>query len=154
MDDGEVQHDIRLFSRENGPSEEEVRAVAEKILHRFDRVLLAYLFGSFLVRDSYQDIDIAIFLSGPMDPDVLFDLQMGIAGEIEGGLTPRVPCDVRILNGSPVEFQYEVIKTGTVLFSRSLEQKVEYETDITLRYLDLAYLFDRVDRAYLAGVGY
>lgn len=87
-----------------------------------------------------------------MEPYALFRLQMQIAGEIEDLLSPRVPCDVRVLNGAPVEFQYEVIRTGRSVFSRNEEQKIDYETDMMRRYLDLKYLFDRVDQVFLAGV--
>ena len=89
-----------------------------------------------------------------MEPYALFRLQMRIAGEIEDRLSPRVPCDVRILNGSPVEYQYEVIRTGRIVFCRNEEQKIDYETDIMRRYLDLKYLYDRVDLAFLAGVSH
>ena len=96
-------------------------------IHRFR---LAYLFGSFVTRDSFRDIDITVLFSGKQDSCDLFDLQMGIAGEIEDQLSPRVPCDVRVLNNAPVEFCFEVIRTGTVLFSRSTDQKAGYEADI------------------------
>ncbi|MFA4876181.1 MAG: nucleotidyltransferase domain-containing protein [Methanoregula sp.] len=144
--------DICLFSRSYGPLEADVRAVTEQVLCHYDRVQQAYLYGSFLHNDTYQDIDIAILLSGSMEPYALFKLQMQIAGEIEELLSPQVPCDVRVLNAAPVEFQYEVIKTGSIVFSRSEEQKIDYETDIMRQYLDLKYLFDRVDQAFLFGV--
>jgi hypothetical protein len=115
-------------------------------------VLLAYLYGSFLRHDTYQDIDLAILLTGPMEPYTLFKLQMQIAGEIEDLLSPHVPCDVRVLNSAPVEFQYEAIRTGSIIFCRNEEQRIDYETDMMRQYLDLKYLFDRVDQAFLAGV--
>lgn len=152
MDNGETLDDIRLFSREYGPSSAEVRAVTGQVLSRHDPVLLAYLFGSFVRDDTYQDIDIALLLSGTMEPYTQFKQQMQIAGEIEDLLSPPVPCDVRVLNGAPVEFQYEVIRTGCIVFCRSEEERIAYETGIMRRYLDLKYLFDRVDRAFLAGV--
>jgi hypothetical protein len=153
VDNGEVPDDIRLFSRKNGPSEADVRAVTEQVLCHYDQVLLAYFYGSFLRYDTYQDIDIALLLSGTMEPYALFKRQMQIAGEIEDLLSPPVPCDVRVLNSAPVEFQYEVIRTGRIVFCRNEEQKIDYETDMMRRYLDLKYLFDRVDQAFLAGVG-
>jgi hypothetical protein len=59
---------------------------------------------------------------------------------------------VRVLNGTPVEFQYEMIRTGCIVLCRNEEQKIDYETDIMRRYPDLKYLFDRSDQAFLAGV--
>jgi hypothetical protein len=144
--------DFRLFSKESGPSLENVRSAGEAVLCRYPQVTLAYIFGSFVTRDSFRDIDIAVLFSGKQDSCALFDLQMEIAGEIEDLLSPRVPCDVRVLNNAPVEFCFEVIRTGTVLFCRSTDQKASYEADTIRRYLDLEYLLDRVDRAYLFGV--
>jgi len=152
VDKGEVPDDIFLFFKKDGPSEADVRAVTGQVLCHYDQVLLAYLYGSFLRHDACQDIDIALLLSGTMDPYALFRVQMQIAGEIEDLLTPHVPCDVRILNGAPVEFQYEVVRTGSIVFCRNDEQKIDYETVLMRRYFDLKYLFDRVDQAFLAGV--
>ena len=144
--------DIHLFLRGYGPLEADVRVVTEQVLCHYEQVLLAYLYGSFLRHDTYQDIDIAILLTGPMEPYALFKLQMQIAGEIEDLLSPHVPCDVRVLNSAPVEFQYEAIRTGSIIFCRNEEQRIDYETDMMRQYLDLKYLFDRVDQAFLAGV--
>ncbi|KQC10816.1 MAG: hypothetical protein APR55_08665 [Methanolinea sp. SDB] len=91
-------------------------------IHRFR---LAYIFGSFVTRDSFRDIDIAVLFSGKQDSCALFDLQMS-----KTNLSPRVPCDVRALNHAPVEFCFEVTRTGTVLFCRSTDQKASYEADI------------------------
>jgi hypothetical protein len=152
VDNSEVPDDICLFSREYGPLEADVMAVTEQVLCHYDQVLLAYLYGSYLRLDTYQDIDIALLLNGTMEPYALFKLQVQIAGEIEDLLSPRVPCDVRVLNDAPVEFQYEAIRTGSIIFCRNEEQKIDYETDMMRQYLDLEYLFDRVDQAFLAGV--
>jgi len=152
VDNSEVPDDICLFSPEYGPLEADVRAVTEQVLCHYDQVLLAYLYGSYLRFDTYQDIDIALLLNGTMEPYALFKLQMQIAGEIEDLLSPQVPCDVRVLNDAPVEFQYEVIRTGSIIFCRNEEQKIDYETDMMRQYLDLKYLFDRVDQAFLSGV--
>lgn len=152
MNEVRAPSDFRLFSKESGPSEETVRSAGEKVLFRYPQVALGYLFGSFVTRDTFRDIDIAVLYSGEPDPCTFFDLQMEIAGEIEDLLSPRVPCDVRVLNAAPLEFCFEVIRTGTVIFCRNADRKTGYEADIIRRYLDQEYLFDRVDRAYLFGV--
>jgi predicted nucleotidyltransferase len=153
VDTREVLDDICLFSRAYGPFIADVNAVTEQVLCHYDQVLLAYLYGSYISSDTYQDIDIALLLTGTMEPYTLFKLQMQIAGEIECQLSPQpVPCDVRVLNGAPVEFQYEAIRTGRIVFCRNEELKIDYETDMMRQYLDLKYLFDRVDQAFLAGV--
>lgn len=87
-----------------------------------------------------------------MSPYDLFKDQMNIAGDIERSIIPRCTCDVRILNNAPVEFAFEVVKTGSIVFSQSESFRVEYEAEMISRYLDLRYLYDRVDSAFLRGV--
>jgi len=124
----------------------------EDVFLRYDDISLAYLYGSFLRHDNFNDIDIAILVSKQLSPYMLFKLQMKIAGDIERQITPRCTCDVRVLNNAPVEFAYEVVKTGSIVFLQSESTRIDYEADVITQYLDLKYLFDRVDSAFLAGV--
>ena len=152
MDNDEVTVDIHLFYRDCAPLEADVRVAVEKVLSQYNEVQQAYLYGSFINHDAFQDIDIALLLSETMEPYALYKQQMQIAGAIEDLILPYVPCDVRILNGAPVEFQYEVIRTGHIVFCRSKERQIEFEADLMRRYLDLKYLYDRMDQAFLARV--
>jgi len=60
--------------------------------------------------------------------------------------------DLRILNTAPVEFQYEVVKTGRLVFARDESLRIAFEADVLAKYLDLKHLYDRMDRALLAPV--
>lgn len=155
MNSGEPAEDIVLFLPSKGPSEEQVTEAIKIVLGRHPEILFAWLYGSFTRHEPFQDIDLAVCISRvicDMDPYTLYKLQMQVAREVEEkGISP-VPVDVRVLNDAPVEFQYEVIRTGRLVFERNREQRTEYEADIISRYLDLRYLFDRVDHAFLARV--
>lgn len=78
---------------------------------------------------------------------------MRITAKIEECLSAPVPCDVRILNGAPGEFQDEVIRTGRVVFCRSDPERIDLLADVLRQYLDHTYLFERVDQAFPARVG-
>ena len=120
------------------------------ILDGFQEIDLAYVFGSFLERDDFRDIDVAILLCKEQSPYQRFKLAQRIAGRLEKGIEPRVNFDVRILNYSPAYFQYEVISKGIVVLERDRKRRVGYEANLISEYLDLKYMYDLFDQAFLA----
>jgi uncharacterized protein len=155
MNSGEPDKEIVLFLPSTGPSEEQVVEVIKIVLGRHPEIQFAWIYGSFTRHEAFQDIDLALYISRmicDMDPYALYKLQMQVAREVEEKIISPVPVDVRVLNDAPVEFQYEVIKTGRLVYERNREQRTDYEADIISRYLDLRYLFDRMDQAFLARV--
>lgn len=124
-----------------------------RCLSGVEDLLLGYLYGSFLVRNDFNDIDIGLLVAGERTPYELFKYAMRIASDLERCITPRYEVDLRVLNTAPVEFQYEVVKTGQVVFARDENVRVAFEADVLAKYLDLKYLYDRMNRALLAPVG-
>ena len=120
------------------------------ILNGFEEIDLAYVFGSFLERDDFGDIDVAIHLCKEHSPYQRFKLAQKVARILEQGIQPRVDFDVRILNYAPAYFQYEVISKGVVVLERDRERRVDYEADLISEYLDLKYMYDLFDQAFLA----
>jgi predicted nucleotidyltransferase len=123
-----------------------------EIISRFDDVDIAYIFGSFLERDKFGDIDVAVVLSKKLDPYGRFKFAMKIARELEKGVKPRFEFDVKILNYSPVEFQREVLKKGKVVFLRNENRRIEYEFEIISKYLDIRDMYEFIDKKFLARV--
>lgn len=124
-----------------------------RCLSGVEDLLLGYLYGSFLVRNDFNDIDIGLLVAGERTPYELFKYAMRIASDLERCITPRCEVDLRVLNTAPLEFQYEVVKTGQVVFARDENVRVAFEADVLAKYLDLKYLYDRMNRALLAPVG-
>jgi len=120
------------------------------VLDAYEEIDLAYVFGSFLERDDFRDIDVAICLCEERSAYEGFKLAQRVARDLEKGLEPRVNFDVRILNSAPVYFQYEVISKGIAVMERDRELRVEYEAHLISEYLDLKYMYDRLDQAFLA----
>ena len=116
-------------------------------------LLLGYLYGSFLRHDGFRDIDIGLLVSGEREPYESYRYAMGIASDLERCITPRYEIDLRILNDAPVEFQYEVVRTGRLLVARDEPTRIDFEAGVIAKFLDLKYLYDRIDRALLARVG-
>jgi len=121
-----------------------------RIVAGLKEVDVAYIFGSFLERNEFNDIDVALLLSEGMDPYKSLKFSLRVAGELERQIRPRLEFDVKILNSSPIEFQFEVIKKGSVIFSRDKSRRVDYEFEVISAYLDLKYMYDFMDKEFLA----
>ncbi len=120
------------------------------VVVRLKNVDVAYIFGSFLEGEEFNDIDIALLLSEDLDPYKGFKFSLKVAGELERQVKPRFEFDIKILNNAPVEFQFEVIKKGSVIFSRDETRRVDYEFEVISTYLDLKYMYDFLDKKFLA----
>lgn len=121
-----------------------------RILAGLKEVNAAYIFGSFLEKEDFNDIDVALLLSESLDPYKSLKFSLKVAGELERQIKPRFEFDVRILNHSPIEFQFEVIKKGHVIFSREESSRIDYESEVISTYLDLKYMYDLIDKEFLA----
>lgn len=102
-------------------------------------VIIAYLFGSEAKGKSglLSDIDVALFISKDIDKSERFDLRLRLSNKLSSIMNKRV--DLVVLNDSPVQLSYEIIKHGKVIFCRDKSMRVDFETDILSRYLDRRY---------------
>ncbi|MDM7918790.1 MAG: nucleotidyltransferase domain-containing protein [Methanosarcina sp.] len=123
-----------------------------RILAGLKEVNAAYIFGSFLEKEDFNDIDVALLLSECLDPYKSLKFSLIVAGELERQIKPRFEFDVKILNNSPIELQFEVIKKGHVIFSRNESSRIDYESEVISAYLDLKYMYDLIDKEFLARV--
>jgi predicted nucleotidyltransferase len=121
-----------------------------RILAGLKEVNTAYIFGSFLEKEYFNDIDVALLLSESLDPYKSLKFSLKVAGELERQIKPRFEFDVKILNSSPIEFQFEVIKKGQTIFSRDESSRIDYESEVISAYLDLKYMYDLIDKEFLA----
>src|SRR4030067_3847120 len=88
-------------------------------LYSRDEVVAGYIFGSYCAEKTYSqsDIDIAVLLRGDINSNDYGHIKLSIInGRIEILSFDRV--DVVILNNAPPLLSHEVIKKGTLLFSK------------------------------------
>ena len=124
----------------------------EKVLKGFKEIGFVYCFGSFLEREKFNDIDIALYISKDISPYEGLKLSLKVGRELERVIKPRKRVDVKILTHAPIAFQYEVIKRGEVIFSRNDTMRKRYEAEVLSRYLDYKETSDWLDRKFLAKV--
>ena len=121
-------------------------------LNTVPEVSFAYLFGSFVSKESFRDIDIALHLQYPARLTYRqFQMAMKIGRLLEKSLPIRHEVDVRLLNEAPPQFQYEVIRTGVLIFSHHPQRQIEYEAKLMSQYLDYMPISDFFASQYLKG---
>jgi len=104
------------------------------LLEKYPQIRLGYLFGSYLCREHFRDVDIAILLdSSEKQEKFPFD---SIGCRIGEAL--RLGCDVDLekLNGASIEFRYTVVKNGCLFFAREEKERIEFEVRVVDEFLD------------------
>ncbi|WP_456419152.1 type VII toxin-antitoxin system MntA family adenylyltransferase antitoxin [Thermovibrio sp.] len=98
----------------------------EKLVHYLKgdpNVIFAYLFGSYALglngRDS--DIDIAVYFKEPPEGDLYLELLVKLS-EVAGR-----DVDLLVLNRASPFMRYHVLKSGKLLFSKSLEVLADFK---------------------------
>jgi hypothetical protein len=106
----------------------------EVFLEKIPDLIFAYVHGSFVSQKKFRDVDVAVYLkSTPLEL-----LQMELALETELYNLVQYPVDVRILNGSPVSFRYNVIKNGRRLAVIDDDGRCDFEETTVSNYFDFA----------------
>lgn len=124
-----------------------------EVLAPLPSLRIAYVYGSFLCRDDFRDIDIALLIDvQQQDGDSFLKYAAHVGDCIEEALDFRYAIDVRILNDQPVWFGFEIISTGRVLYVRNDDERIDFETQVTIEYQDMKSMYDLFDREYLAQV--
>lgn len=117
------------------------------ILMKYEDIIFAYLFGSYVKGNIRKDsdIDIAIYLKEKIDVESYLQIKMELT-EI-----CKKEVDLIILNHTTPLLKYEIYKNNILLFSRnkSIENnykvKLLFEYSDIKKYLDLSY-YSNIDR--------
>jgi uncharacterized protein len=116
---------------------EVMKALAE-LLAADDRVVFAYLHGSFLGDAGFHDIDVGVCLRAgePSPTETALELAERLSKQV------GYPVDVRPLNGAPLSFTFHVFQ-GARLTCRDEELLADLMEDTVRRYLDMEPLLRR-----------
>lgn len=114
------------------------------VLESFEGVRLAYVFGSVPhgTPKPSSDLDVAVLLAPAETADVLDRISAAL--EMASGRT----VDLVDLAKAPPLLGHEIVASGTLLFARDEDERVQFVTRAVARYLDTAHL-RRVQHSYL-----
>ncbi|MCL7476426.1 MAG: nucleotidyltransferase domain-containing protein [ANME-2 cluster archaeon] len=82
----------------------------------------------------------------------MFRFSMLVARKLEQAIEPRMEFDVKVLNACPVNFQYEVITKGIMVYCKDEIQCIRYEESIIRDFLDYAPTSQWLDERFLIDV--
>jgi hypothetical protein len=122
-----------------------------RVLSGFEEVAVAYVFGSFLTGDRFEDIDVALLLRETPGPYEGLKFALHLATELERNVEPRHEFDTQVLNLVPPHFQYQAIR-GEVVFCRDEVRRTRYEAALLAEYLDYRDTAKWLDEQFLARV--
>src|SRR5437773_11517005 len=111
-------------------------AAVSRVLEGHAEVRLAYLFGSVARGEDRRssDVDVGVVFL-PVPAPVQLDQ---LASDLEAATGRRV--DLVVLNEAAPLLTHEAIRAGRVIVCRDDDERVEFETRATTRYLDTAHL--------------
>ncbi|MCD6473358.1 MAG: nucleotidyltransferase domain-containing protein [Thermoplasmata archaeon] len=115
------------------------------VLADHSEIVLAYLFGSIARGEAgkHSDVDIGILLSYNFKPDRFYEVKIAEEIEKKSGIKN---VEVTILNDKKLSFLNQVLRYGKILFSRDEMARINFETTITKKYIDLKPYFEEYNR--------
>jgi len=122
-----------MLRRIDKVSKKAVKEAIRAVFKKHEEILFAYLHGSFVKKDAFRDIDVAIYLERMPASVLEYELQMET--DLMKALRKYI-VDVRVLNGAPLSFKYNVIKDGIVLLSKDDDKRADFEEKTIILYLD------------------
>lgn len=112
------------------------------LLRRYNAIV-GYLFGSRADGSAYpcSDYDLGVLFRGRV-PSI--DVQMVMKAELEELL--RIKADIIFLQKANIKLQFEVIRSGKILFSDDEEYRTDFEESVLRRYMDFMPFVNRLRR--------
>jgi hypothetical protein len=132
-------------------NKEDVIRKIRNVIEKDNSILFAYLHGSFLESNNYNDIDVAIYLQQEkgLTPLVMQKNEFKLSSMLEQKYR-NTRFDVRTLNLAPPSFKYQVIKNGLLLFTKDEERLTDFEMATIPHYLDFSIYRKRYLREVLS----
>ena len=132
---------VFLRPRLDAAAIERLRAAAERVFAPHPTVAAVYLYGSGARGESLADLDIAVLTEhgaavGSLEP---------LAAALQAEAAPHGPdIDMRPLHGSNPRFRANVIAEGRLIFERSRETRIAFETETMIEWLDCKPTWQRM----------
>ncbi len=128
-----------LYGEMSGTAKDVARKLTG-LLFPHEDILFAYLHGSILRGEVYNDIDLAIYLvpekytslnkCGELNLEYIIPLETELNEEFRDSL------DIQVLNGAPLAFRYRVVNQGCLLFDKSEGLLFDFEYLSRVKYFD------------------
>jgi len=120
--------------------------ILQEVFEKNEEVQFAYLYGSVAMRAQTleSDIDVAVYLKSMNINDFVRTEEKLSIALIMRLHNDRV--DLRVLNALPFLMQYTVLRDGILIFSQNELERVDFETQVMIRFFDLKPYLDEYRR--------
>ena len=118
---------------------QEISSSIEAFLQKDERILFAYMYGSFVDPEMpfFRDIDIGIYVDeNKISASQFMDYSINLSLELESAIK-KYPVDVVILNNAPLSLLFKITH-GELLFIRDDDLWTDFVTKTWSRYHDHA----------------
>lgn len=119
--------------------------IIKRYLQKREDILFAFVFGSFLTRANYRDIDIAVYFKEA--PGLM---ELGLVHSELGDLL-KTKVDVISLNGLPGKLPvmaHQVASTGKLVKNKDEDALIAFRENAMRHYFDTAYLRAQMNKAF------
>ena len=104
-------------------------------LEKQENIAFAYLHGSFVTEERFKDIDVSVYLTSLLSS--VLEVELELETEL-GNVIRKYPLDVRVLNGAPLSFRYNVIRHGFPLVVKDDDARADFVEATLADYFDFA----------------
>jgi len=125
-------------------AKEEIVDAISTFLQQHGEIYAAYLFGSFITKKLFADIDLGVLLR--REPEDILEYEIELESKLEK--LERFRLDVRVLNRAPISFAQNVIRHGRLIIDKEPNIRSDFESYVLKKYFDFA----RFRRVYLTEV--
>lgn len=118
-------------------SKNQIILLIQNILQNEEKVIFAYLHGSFIEQDFFNDIDIAVYCS---EIESIFSFQADMKIKISDELRNRGfdispdEIDLRVINNADYDFLIEVLDRGILIVDKDPEIRTDFIEKVSLSY--------------------
>lgn len=114
-------------------SKPEIISILEEELKTHSEIIFAYIFGSFIESENFNDIDIAIYIN----KEVHFDNPTGHEIQLSYNLQKKIgkPVDIILLNTAPDHLIHHISK-GKLILDRYEDIRLDFILPAWKRYFD------------------
>jgi len=128
------------------PARRRLSDAAARLFSHHPAIVAAYLYGSAARHEPARDLDVAVLVDGPMEPQ-RFEM---LAAVLEREGAPFGPdVDLRPLTGAAPRFQIAVLREGELLYERDRRTRLQHEAAIMSRWADFRPTWDAMRRRML-----
>ncbi|PMQ00882.1 MAG: nucleotidyltransferase [Dictyoglomus sp. NZ13-RE01] len=113
--------------------------IVKKELEKRENIIFAYIFGSFVNSEKYNDIDVAIYVSD-FDREKVLEIEFELEKILEDKI--KKPFDVRIINEAPLGFVYNVLINKIIIVDKDSLLRSDFESLTFRKYFDYKHLID------------